>query len=180
MGCIHEVYYLLWCMQRGGYTIDDVKAAVIASKSMASVLRLLGLKPVGGNYKTVKRIIDAHGIDTSHFTGQGWNVGLAFKPNEGMADTEVFVENSNYKCSWRLREKYKRHTGISWCQSCGYSEWLGKTIPLEIHHKNGITSDNRVDNLELLCPNCHALTEHYRGRAKKKYYLGFSTGRRRK
>ena len=117
------------------------------------------------NYRTIHRIIEENGIDTSHFTGQGWNVGLAFKPQKSICDEDVFVINSNYKCSWRLRERYKKATGIEKCENCGLDSWLGKNIPLEIHHINGINTDNRLNNLRLLCPNCHALTDNYRGRA---------------
>lgn len=53
------------------YTIEELKTAVQESKSIANVLRLLGIRPVGGNYKTIKDLINRHQIDISHFTGQG-------------------------------------------------------------------------------------------------------------
>ena len=49
------------------------------------------------------------------------------------------------------------------CECCGLTEWLGQPIALELHHINGITTDNRLDNLVILCPNCHAQTDNYRG-----------------
>ena len=153
-------------MSKKGYTIDDVRKAVNNSTSIAGVLRLLGLRPIGGNYRTINRIINDNQIDISHFTGKGWNVGLQFKPNNGIADKDIFIENSPYKCSWRLRERYKKATGIHRCEQCGLETWQGYPIPLEIHHINGVNTDNRLDNLVLLCPNCHALTNNYRGRAK--------------
>ncbi len=153
-------------MRTPGYTIQDVKSAVENNKSIAGVLRQLGLRPIGGNYRTINRIIQEYSIDTSHFTGQGWNVGLSFKPNSEMKDEDVFQIDSKYKCSWRLRERFKKLKGISFCESCLLSEWMGAPIPLEIHHINGVNTDNRIENLVLLCPNCHALTNNYRGRAK--------------
>ena len=153
-------------MGNAKYTIEDVKRAVTENKSIAGVLRQLNLRPIGGNYRTVKRIIADNEIDTSHFTGQGWNVGLAFKPNKGISYRELFVQNSSYKCSWRLREHYKKAAGINHCEKCGLNSWLGQQLPLEIHHLNGNHRDNRLENLQLLCPNCHALTNNYRGRAR--------------
>ena len=153
-------------MSKRKYTIEDVINAVDKSKSIAGVLRMLELRPIGGNYRTINRIVNQYGIDVSHFTGQGWNVGLQFKPKVQVSDESIFVEDSNYKCSWRLRERYKKLTGISYCENCGLSEWQGHQIPLEIHHINGVNTDNRKENLKLLCPNCHALTSNYRGRAQ--------------
>ena len=91
-------------MKRVNYLLSDVEKAVAENKSIAGVLRHLGLRPVGGNYRTIKRIIVDNKFDTSHFTGQGWNVGLAFKPNKGVSDRDLYVQESSYKCSWRLRE----------------------------------------------------------------------------
>ena len=151
---------------RKHYTTEDVKRAVAENKSVAGVLRQLGLRPIGGNYKTIHNLIRELHFDTSHFTGQGWNVGLGFNPKPAISDDDIFIENSDYRCSWRLRERYKKKTGICHCEQCGLSEWQGQTMPLEIHHINGNNLDNRIENLKLLCPNCHALTNNYRGRAQ--------------
>ena len=50
------------------------------------------------------------------------------------------------------------------CACCGLSEWMGKPIPLEVHHKDGDSSNNEISNLEFLCLNCHALTDTFRGK----------------
>lgn len=60
------------------------------------------------------------------------------------------------------------------CERCSNTEWLGKPIPIELHHINGDRFDNRLENLQLLCPNCHALTDNHAGRGSLKISIGGS------
>lgn len=50
------------------------------------------------------------------------------------------------------------------CEKCGISHWLGRKLSIHLHHKNGDGTDNRLFNLEFLCPNCHSQTDTYGGR----------------
>jgi Trp operon repressor len=50
------------------------------------------------------------------------------------------------------------------CERCGISAWLGEPLNVQLHHKNGDGSDNRLENIEFLCPNCHSQTDTYGGR----------------
>lgn len=59
------------------------------------------------------------------------------------------------------------------CECCGLTEWLGKDIPLELHHINGDCYDNRLENLKILCSNCHAQTDNY---CKKKLTVSAAVG----
>lgn len=63
-----------------------------------------------------------------------------------------------------LKEGYKEYK----CENCGLTEWMGQPIPLELHHKDGNHHNNTINNYSLLCPNCHALTDSYRGKNSKK------------
>ena len=149
-------------------TREEIESAAAKSSSIAGVCRLLKLVPSGGNYRIIHNAIEKYKIDTSHFTGQGWNINLKFKPFEGKKIEEILVENSTYQ-SYKLKKRLIAE-GIkkSVCESCGQSEWLEQPIPLELHHINGNNSDNRLENLRILCPNCHALTDSYRGKNKRK------------
>jgi len=145
-------------------TKEEYLEAIKASKSIAQVCKTLGLKCAGGNYKTIKDFIRENNIDTSHFTGQGWNVGLKFKPNKQMPLSDILKENSKYQ-SYKLKNRLIENGLKEYkCECCKNTEWNGKPIPLELHHINGDNTDNRIGNLQILCPNCHAQTEHYRGK----------------
>ena len=147
-------------------TDDAFRQAVATSLSVRQVLEQIGLVPAGGNYKTVHTRIKKLGLDTSHFTGAGWNVGTRYKAFGRKATLEeILVENSPYAFTHGLRgrllkEGWKQHK----CEQCGLTEWCRQPIPLELHHSNGISNDHRIANLRLLCPNCHALTDNYRGK----------------
>lgn len=149
-------------------TKEEYIEAVRNSKSIAGVCRYLGIIPKGGNYKIIHKNIELHGIDTSHFTGQGWNVGEEYRTvTPAKPLDEVLVEHSyyqTYKLKQRLlKEGIKDHK----CEKCGRTKWYDNPIPLELHHINGNNTDNRIENLQMLCPNCHALTDTYRGKNKK-------------
>ena len=147
-------------MQR---TKEEVGEAVRNSKSIADVCRFLGIKPIGGNYRIIHKVIDEFNIDTSHFTGQGWNVGLKFRPSKPKDLKDILVKGSYFQSFKLKRRLLSEGLKEKKCESCNLTTWMGLEIPLELHHVNGDNSDNRIENLKLLCPNCHALTDSYRG-----------------
>lgn len=71
--------------------------AVVLAKSIRQVIKLLGLVPAGGNYVQINQYIEKLGLDTSHFLGKGWNVGLCFVINPKKPIKEILVKNSTYQ-----------------------------------------------------------------------------------
>ena len=153
-------------MSRRKWTDEQFIEAVKSSLSYAEVLRKIGLKVAGSNYDTVKRKISELNLDTSHMTGKVWNQGERYRPiKQKQPIEEILVEHSTYVNTNHLRQRLLNE-GLKKrkCECCGNSEWMGEPIALELHHVNGIKNDLRIENLQILCPNCHAFTDTYRGK----------------
>ena len=142
---------------------ERLRRAVADSISMAATLRTLGYGPSSARYRAVQRQIEHLGLCTDHWLGQGWAAG-ARRPSRRQP-LEAYLKANRTVMSSKLRrrlieEGVKEHE----CEHCGHREWQGYPVPLELDHVNGDRTDNRIENLRLLCPNCHALTPTYRGR----------------
>jgi hypothetical protein len=135
------------------YKDQDIINAVNKVKTMADLLKLLGLKPTGGNYANMKRRLQKMNIDADHWTGQAWNKGQRLK------------NWSEYSKVHNLKPhliKLRTHK----CEVCELTEWRNHSIPLEVHHKDGNRTNNELENLQLLCCNCHAATDNWRNKKK--------------
>lgn len=147
------------------YSREDIIEAVKTSFSLAEVLRKLNLKPLGGNYRTIKNNIIRYDINISHFTGQGWNkfghknFGGSGKPLKAALSINSSLSSSNVK-----ERLFNNRIKENKCEICGLTSWLGKPINCELHHINGDNTDNRIENLQILCPNCHSQTDNFRRR----------------
>lgn len=132
------------------WTDEDLIFYVGKVVSIAELCRQLGLRPVGGNYMTLKRAIYRLDLDTSHFTGQSWSSNnFSISPKSKRA----------------VKNKLLRERGHI-CEGCQIAFWQDQLIPLEVEHINGDSNDNRDENLLLLCCNCHALTPTWRNRKR--------------
>ena len=159
---------------------DDLLEAVRASRSYRAAIIKLGLVPAGGNYVQVQQAVERLGADTSHFTGKGWNEGWrsGYKRDERIkALQDVLIIGSTTQ-SYGLKKRLF-HAGLKEprCELCGWHEMSQDgRIPVELDHINGNHYDNRLENLRVLCPNCHSLQPTHRGKNKKVLLTKLSAG----
>ena len=144
---------------------QQYREAVRQSASLAGALKLLGVVPEGGNYRVLRRAIDRLGFDTSHFAGQSWAKGK--RVSHRLRPIEDFLSNTYPIQSDRLRRRLINEGVFARrCSGCKLDSWMDQPIPLELDHIDGNHQDNALQNLRLLCPNCHALTPNFRGKNK--------------
>ncbi|AZM53486.1 HNH endonuclease [Streptomyces sp. WAC 01529] len=158
--------------QREGtrWTKELLIPAVAASSSVNGVLRYLGIEVVGGHHTHISRRIKAYGIDTSHFQRPS-RLGIA---KECRTPDQLLVEQGPTGArriqSDRLRRAMAELGVAERCAMCGTEPlWRGRPLPLEVDHIDGNWRNNRIQNLRLLCPNCHSATDNYRGRGKRRH-----------
>lgn len=151
------------------FTDEALRHAVATSRSIVGVIRALDEEPTSARRRSVQRAIERLEIDTSHMTGQGWRLGSRKSVVPAKPLVELLIAGRTFQSRHLkrrlLQEGIKEHR----CEHCGLSEWQDDPIPLEIDHINGRRDDNRLENIRLLCPNCHALTPTYRGRNIGRY-----------
>lgn len=149
---------------RHKYSVEHLKIVVKNSVSIRQVLQNLNIVPAGGNYHTVKKKIKDNNIDTSHFTGKYHNKGKKLGSKRSIND---YLSNKQSIQSWKLKRRLLQDKLFDYkCYKCNQTVWLDQPIPLELHHIDGNNQNNNLSNLTLLCPNCHALTDNYRGKNK--------------
>jgi hypothetical protein len=137
---------------------DKVIAASANSKSASEAAAILDIK-----YDTYKKYATKYGCFTINPAGKGIAKESGTKiPLEDIL-AGLHPQYQSNKLRLRLLEE-----GIfaHKCNNCELTDWLGNPIPLELEHIDGNSSNNKLENLELLCPNCHSLTDTYRGKNK--------------
>ncbi len=154
--------------KRKSWTDEELITAVRLSKSYRNVLIMLRLVPAGGNYAQVQARITELKLDTTHFQGKGWNKGTTYHTKSRPALKRLLVVDSSVQ-SFKLKKRlYEEGLKRPECELCGWSEVsVDGRIPVELDHINGIHNDNRLENLRILCPNCHSLQSTHRGKNKK-------------
>ncbi len=123
---------------------EKLRVAVRESGNLRNVCNKLGLVPSGANYTTVKKHIARLDLDVSHHASKEWRPRHKHEGN--------IVDNSKLK---RIMVEERGHQ----CEQCGGCEWNGQKILLTVEHTDGNIFNDSLDNLLLLCRNCHAQTK---------------------
>ena len=145
------------------YAIDKLIENADKCVNMLDLCHKMGIENVGGeDYKEVKDLAKELGIELKFSYKRNTTLKMDNRKRELKT---ILVENSKYKNATTLKERLIKE-GIKEyiCERCKNTEWEGKPIPLQIHHINGVHNDNRIENIQLLCPNCHSLTDTYAGK----------------
>lgn len=145
---------------------EELQNIIYNSISFKEVLNKLDLKhDSGGNYKTLKHRIAYDNLDISKL-----NLTRYTKRKNIVKDiNQLLVVNSTAN-RHRIKHILIKHKLIKYeCQKCGLkNSWQNELLVLQLEHKNGISNDNRLENLCFLCPNCHSQTNTFSGKNKPK------------
>lgn len=146
-------------------TIDEIKEVVLNSNSWKECCIKLNRNSATGNQTHLKNYCIKNNISYSHFKTKSWSKGLILKEK---VPIEEYLENKRFINSHTLKNKlFKNNIKNKECEKCGVKEWLREECVFELHHVDNNHSNNNLTNLQILCPNCHALiTRQYNKKEK--------------
>jgi hypothetical protein len=157
------------------YSEEEARTAIAASLSFAEALRRLGLRAAGGNWRTLARYArEVWGIPTDHFDPHaGQRAALARHRRRATTPlAEILVEGSHYSRGSLKKRLFAEGLKARRCELCGQGEeWRGRRMSLILDHVNGVATDNRLENLQIVCPNCAATLDTHCGRNMTAYRL---------
>jgi len=133
------------------------------SSCISDVLRTLGYSTNGNSWgnRIVRERMEKLGLVFNKINENYFNKDTTALPLE-----KILTKDSEYNRT-KLKERLvKEGLKECKCERCGITEWLGKPISLQLHHINGIHNDNRLENLQLLCPNCHSQTDNFASKGR--------------
>ncbi len=140
--------------------------------TFCGILKEIGLNAYNGNHRTLKIRIIEDNIDLTKFNENKdfHRKNLKF-PERSRPFDDIFCENSTYNSRHDIKIKLLKLNILDYkCAICGNDgTHFGKPLSLQLDHLNGVSNDNRIDNLRFLCPNCHSQTDTFSGKRLKRY-----------
>lgn len=150
-------------------TSEEFKQFVESAASTSDLLRMMGLGIGGNNYLTLKKRLILEGFDPQILVLKS-RLKLKALVSANTHTLDDYLTNTHPIKSTRLKAKLLTVGLIEEvCASCNQGPtWNNKPLTLQLDHVNGVNTDNRLENLRLLCPNCHTQTDTYAGRSLKR------------
>lgn len=149
-------------MKKFDWSKEKLESTVKTVNCWWDWMRALNIPTHGCNYRTLKNKALQYNIDTSHFNHIYARTHNGKRTIKNRTNDEIFNSFTPIK-----RETVKSAyidrilNGIAKCEICGITEWNNKPLVFHIHHIDGCPTNNNLDNLQLLCPNCHSQTDNY-------------------
>lgn len=155
------------------YTPTELQNLLDTSNGYCDLLRKIGLNGHGANPDTLKKIIKEYNLDT---TQNSINRSNLYRKNAKETHLKIKYKLQdildgkypNYQSGKLLKRLVDENMKEYKCEICGITEWNKKHISLVLHHKDGNHSNNDINNLQVLCPNCHSQTDTYAGKSSRK------------
>jgi len=138
---------------------DEINGWIDINQSKAFICRELKCKP-----ETLNSYLDKMGIIYGGNKG-GKNIKISNDRKTALEYSKSTCVKSNLLKNKLIEDNVKKHK----CENCDLHMWMGKLIPIELHHIDGNKYNNKFTNLQILCPNCHSLTENNSGKNKGNY-----------
>ena len=154
-------------MSKYNWNENEIREAVTKSTSYSETLRNLNIPTQGNNAETLKKYIKEYNIDISHFT---FGKSHEFESGQYISVVEYLGTDRNITPAKLKQKLLKEGLKENKCECCGITEWNGKSLIMQLHHIDGNNRNNSLENLQMLCPNCHSQTENYCGSANEKKY----------
>jgi hypothetical protein len=152
---------------RPGFTEEQLREAIAQSISYSDALRRLGMRTAGGNHRTLQKYVRLWSISVEHFDPDAARVRALGRGPVPLED--VLVEHSTFTRGHLKQRLFAAGLKDRRCELCGQGEiWRGRTMSLILDHVNGVADDNRIENLQIVCPNCAATLDTHCGKANRR------------